>query len=79
MANTTNDQRALSASGLLGFSPGQLVLWHCTPRGGWCIPFWVRARVVSVGKSRITIMAQLKDGGEKQALVKAENLRPRNT
>lgn len=64
------------ADGSAGFSVGQEVQWVYTPRGGWCIPYRVRARVVKINRTRIRISAKRGDGALHEANVKPENLRP---
>jgi hypothetical protein len=57
------------------FHVGQEVHWIYTPRGGWCIPYRVRARVVKINRTRIRISAKQGDGTFHETNVKPENLR----
>ena len=79
MNDTTSQSNAngVASTGVFGFSPGEDVQWLYTPRGGWCIPMWVRATVVRVGPKRVRIAATLKSGGTKETSVLPENLRHR--
>ena len=54
--------------------PGDKVLWRHQPRGGWGYIILVPAAVISVGKRRVTIAAELKGGGAKRVTVDPANL-----
>lgn len=58
------------------FSVGQEVRWIYTPRGGWCIPYRVKAHVVKINRTRIRIAVKQGDGSTLLVNVKPENLRP---
>lgn len=62
--------------GLRDFAPGDAVTWTHVPRGGWGYVWRVPARVVSVGRKRVTIDAALRRGGTKRVSVTPGSLAP---
>ena len=55
--------------------PGQQVEWLYECRGGYGYRYWVPAVVVRVTVKRVTVIAQLRDGGSRQVSVKPDRLR----
>lgn len=54
--------------------PGLRVLWRCFPRGGYGYSLFVGAKIVKVGRRRITIDAELRHGGTKRTCVAPSNV-----
>lgn len=61
----------------MDYQPGQQVEWLHEARGGYGYRWWVAAVVVKVTAKRITIDAELQNGGVKRVSVTPERLRPR--
>ncbi len=60
-------------------NPGMAVIWRHSPSGGWGYVYAVPARVVSVGRVKVTIDAELERGGTKRRSVYPNSLQfPRN-
>jgi hypothetical protein len=55
--------------------PGDKVSWHYETTRGWGIDMWVPATVVKVTSKRVTIDAELQNGGTARRSVRPDNLK----
>lgn len=58
---------------------GQPVDWLFEARGGYGYRYWVNAKIVRIGKKKITIDADLADGGTKRISVNPDKLRAKES
>ncbi len=57
------------------YQPGEDVVWHHVPRGGYGYTIPVNVTVRKVGAKRVQVEAPLKSGATKLVWVKPESLR----